>query len=373
MILTSLHLTNFKNIGQCALDFSPKINCFLGDNGVGKSNLLDAIHYLSFCKSFSAVPDRMLIRRGENFAIVSGRYMRRGIEEEVVAGLAADRRKSFKRSGKEYKKLSEHIGLFPLVMVAPADSELINGSGEVRRRFIDMLISQADSRYLDALIRYNQALTQRNSMLRDGIADHNLYIAVEMQMDMAADYIHSVRSARIEALSDIFGRYYAAISDTRETPSLIYRSHLDGSRRLSDLLDDNRDRDRMLRHTSVGPHRDDIDMMLDGMPARQTASQGQAKTYTIALRFAQYEFLRDITSMSPLLLLDDIFDKLDAGRVERIMKLVATDTFGQIFVTDTNRRHLDEIIALTGGSDAVWSVADGSFSLIANPARNEKA
>ncbi|MDE5567735.1 MAG: DNA replication and repair protein RecF [Muribaculaceae bacterium] len=367
MILSSLHLTNFKNIGECSLDFSPKINCFLGDNGVGKSNLLDAIHYLSFCKSFAGVGDPMLIRRGEDFAIVRGNYVRRGVEEEVVAGLSAGRRKSFKRSGKEYRRLSEHIGLFPLVMVAPADIELINGSGEVRRRFLDMVISQGDSRYLEALIRYNQALTQRNSMLRDGVNDGNLYLAVEMQMEMAADYIYRVRAERVESLSEIFGRYYSAISATRETPRLIYRSHLSEGRSFQELLDGSREKDRILRHTSVGVHRDDIEMTLDDMPARQTASQGQAKTYTLALRFAQYEFLRYVTSMSPLLLLDDIFDKLDAGRVERIMQIVATDTFGQIFVTDTNRRHLDEIISLTGGGDAIWQVVDGKFTSISHP------
>lgn len=366
MILTSLHLTNFKNIGECALDFSPKINCFLGDNGVGKSNLLDAIHYLSFCKSFAGLSDPMLIRRGEDFAIVRGHYLRRGVDEEIVAGLSAGRRKSFKRSGKEYRRLSEHIGLFPLVMVAPADIELINGSGEVRRRFLDMVISQGDSRYLETLIRYNQALTQRNSMLRDGVGDANLYLAVEMQMEMAAGYIHRTRAERIDRLSEIFGRYYSAISGTRETPRLIYRSHLSEGRSFAELLDGARERDRILRHTSVGVHRDDIEMTLDDMPARQTASQGQAKTYTLALRFAQYEFLREITSMSPLLLLDDIFDKLDAGRVERIMQIVATDTFGQIFVTDTNRRHLDEIIALTGGGDAIWNVVDGRFTPISH-------
>lgn len=362
MILRSLHLTNFKNIGQCALDFSPNINCFLGDNGMGKSNLLDAIHFLSFCKSFSGISDQQLIRRGEDFAMLRGDYLRHGIDEEISAGLSTAKRKSFKRSGKEYQRLSAHIGLFPLVMIAPADSELIAGSSDVRRRFIDMVISQSDQRYLEALIRYNRALTQRNSMLRDGIADPNLYIAVEMQMELAANYIYSVRAARIADLAAIFSRYYAAISGSRETPTLIYRSHLSDGRQLTAILDERRDRDRILKHTSAGPHRDDIEMTLDTMPARQTASQGQAKTYTIALRLAQYEFLRDVTAMKPLLLLDDIFDKLDAGRVERIMKIVASDTFGQIFITDTNRRHLDEIIALTGGEDSIWSVTDGVFT-----------
>lgn len=364
MILKSLTLTNFKNIAGCALTFSPKINCFVGNNGVGKSNLLDAVHYLSFCKSFSVPNDMMLIRRGEEFAMLRGNYLRCGTDEEVSAGLQQNRRKSFKRSGKEYKRLSAHIGLFPAVMVAPADSELIIGSSEVRRRFLDMLISQADTRYLESLIRYNRMLTQRNSMLRDGLYDNNLYIAIEMQMDAAADYIHKVRADYTARLSDIFARYYSAISNSRETPSLIYRSQLNDGYTLNRLLDSARERDHILRHTTVGPHRDDIDMLLDDMPAKITASQGQAKTYTISLRLAQYEFTAHQAGLKPLLLLDDIFDKLDAERVERIMKTVASDTFGQIFVTDTNRRHLDEIIALTGGSDSIWSVDDGVFTKI---------
>lgn len=372
MILRSLDLTNFKNIRSCCLEFSPEINCLLGDNGMGKSNLLDAIHFLSFCKSFSGMSDQSLITRGEDFAIVRGRYLRRGIEEEITSGLSVGHRKSFKRSGKEYQRLSAHIGLFPLVMVSPADIELVNGTSDVRRRFLDMVISQSDQRYLEALIRYNQALTQRNSMLRDGITDVNLYLAVEMQMDAAACYIHMTRRGRIEELSGIFGRYYEAVSGSREVPSLSYRSHLNDGRPLSDIFDERRERDRMLRHTSAGTHRDDIEMSLDGMPARHTASQGQAKTYTLALRFAQYEFLREATGMSPLLLLDDIFDKLDAGRVERIMNIVASDTFGQIFITDTNRRHLDEIIVMMGGGDRIWQVAEGCFEPIGTDQRHEK-
>lgn len=373
MILRSIHLTNFKNIGECSLEFSPKINCFLGDNGMGKSNLLDAIYYLSFCKSFSGVGDPMLIRRGEEFAIMSGKYIRHGIDEEISAGIAVGHRKSFKRSGKEYKRLSAHIGLFPLVMIAPSDNELISGSGDVRRKFLDIVISQSDPQYLEALIRYNQALTQRNAMLRDGIADHCLYIAIEMQMEAAASYIYTQRKSRISRLSDLFSRYYAEISGSHETPELIYRSHLADNRKLTDIFNERREHDRIVKHTSAGIHRDDIEMLLDSMPAKQTASQGQSKTYTIALRMAQYEFLRDITGMTPILLLDDIFDKLDTHRVERIMALAATDTFGQIFVTDTNRRHLDEILSLTGGNDSIWNVCDGHFCRIPSDIQLNKA
>lgn len=365
MILRELTLTNFKNIGGASLEFSPKINCLLGDNGMGKSNLLDAIHFLSFCKSFNGLTDPMLMKRGEDFAMLRGRYTRHGVEEEITAGLTAGRRKSFRRGGKEYQRLSDHIGLFPLVMVAPADSGLITGGSELRRRFVDMLVSQSDRRYLEALMTYNRALTQRNSMLRDHIGDTTLYLALEMQMDGAAAYIYRARRELVRSLSEIFGRYYGAIAGSGEQPGLAYVSQMDetdGS--LEALLETRRERDRVLGYTSAGPHRDDIDMTLDGMPARQTASQGQSKTYTIALRLAQYEFLKNSAGMSPLLLLDDIFDKLDAGRVERIMGIVASDTFGQIFVTDTNRRHLDEVVAVISGPHRLWNVADGVFTPI---------
>lgn len=364
MKLKRLSITNFKNISEASLDFSDNVNCFLGNNGMGKSNLLDAIYFMSFCRSFSGAPDTLLIKGGETFSIVKGDYERRGTDEDISASLTTTgRRKSFRRSGKEYRRLSDHIGLLPLVMVSPADSELIAGSAETRRRFIDMVISQADRVYLDALIRYNRVLTQRNAMLRDGIADAGLYAAVDMQLDAAADYITRQRGLWVERLSGIFGRYYSVISPGGETPRLDYRSSLDG-RSFIEAAEENRRRDEIVRHTGVGPHRDDIDMSLDGMPARTTASQGQAKTYTIALRLAQYEFMKASMDMAPMLLLDDIFDKLDAGRVERIMAIAASPTFGQIFITDTNRKHLDEIVAVTDGDYRLWSVENGTFATI---------
>ncbi len=364
MKLKHLSVTNFKNIAEASLDFSDNVNCFLGDNGMGKSNLLDALYFMSFCRSFSGAPDSLLITGGETFAIVRGEYERLGADEDIAASLSSTgRRKSFRRSGKEYQRLSDHIGLLPLVMVSPADSELIAGSAETRRRFIDMVISQADRIYLDALIRYNRTLTQRNAMLRDGVTDVNLYAAVDMQLDGAADYITRRRSEWIARLSDIFGRYYAAISPGDERPKLSYDSSLAG-RSFIEAAEQNRRRDEIVRHTGAGPHRDDIAMTLDGMPARTTASQGQAKTYTIALRLAQYEFLKQSMEMSPMLLLDDIFDKLDAKRVERIMAIAASPTFGQIFITDTNRKHLDEIIGVTDGDYRLWNVERGTFTPI---------
>lgn len=362
MILQSLKITNFKNIARCQLEFSPKFNCLLGDNGMGKSNLLDAIYFLSFCKSFSGAPDSMVIARGEDFAMLQGDYARRSTDETLAAALQRGRRKSLKRSGKEYQKLSQHIGAFPLVLISPADMDLVNGTGEERRKLMDMVISQTNARYLDAIIRYARALEQRNRMLRDGIADPTLYLAIEGAMEASASYICATRSEWVKKLSEIFQRYYTAIAGPGETPSLTYTSHLsDPQTRLSDLFNERRARDAAMKYTTAGPHRDDIDMQISGLPVRRTASQGQSKTYTIALRLAQYEFLKEATCLNPLLLLDDIFDKLDATRVERIMAVVSSRTFGQIFITDTNRKHLDEILQHGHGDYALWRVHDGAF------------
>lgn len=361
MQLKSLSIDNFKNIKSARLTFSPKINGLLGNNGMGKSNLLDAIYTLSFCKSFSGVTDSMLIRQDDDFAILKGEYDRRGTDEDLLMGFTRGRRKSLKRKGKEYQRLSEHIGTFPLVIVSPADIDLIREGAEERRRLMDMTISQSDARYLDHLIRYGRTLEQRNKMLRDNISDHTLFEALEAGMDLSARYIVEARRMWVERLRPIFEKYYRLISDSGEMPELEYATQLDEAP-LAELLERNRHRDEMLRHTSAGPHRDDLKLTLCGMEMRRTGSQGQCKSFTIALRLAQYEFLREITGMKPLLLLDDIFDKLDAGRVERIMQIVENPEFGQIFITDTNRTHLDEIVRRTADDFRLWEVTRGEFT-----------
>lgn len=365
MRLCHLSLTNFKNIADASLDFSPKINCFLGNNGMGKSNLLDAIHYMSFCKSFTGSTDQMLIRRGEDFTTASARYLRRDTPEELTLGIARGKRKSLRRGGKEYVRLSHHIGTFPLVMAAPQDTDLIRGAGEERRRWMDMVISQSDKRYLDALIRYNAALEQRNRLLREGSVDHTLYEAIELTLDISDGIISAARRDWTTQLETLFSHYHRAIAGEGETVGIAYRCSVSsaGHASLIDALNDARRHDEAVRHTSVGPHRDDIELTLDEMPLRRSGSQGQCKTFTIALRLAQYEFLRRATCLKPLLLLDDIFDKLDRNRVERIMDLVTSDDeFGQIFVTDTNRKHLDDIMGHTGDEYRMWTVENGNFS-----------
>lgn len=366
MQLCHLSIVNFKNIAEASLDFSPKLNCFLGNNGMGKSNLLDAIHYLSFCKSFTGMTDSMLMRRGEDFTTASARYIRHGIPEELTLGMARGKRKSLRRAGKEYQRLSEHIGTFPLVMASPQDMDLIRGTGEERRRWMDMVISQSDHRYLDSLIRYNAALEQRNRLLREGSVDHTLYDAIELALDMAASVITAARKEWTGQLTSLFNRYYPAIAGETEDVGISYRDSVSsaGHASLTEALDSARRHDEIVKHTSVGPHRDDINLILNGMPLRRSGSQGQCKSFTIALRLAQYDFLHQSTGLRPLLLLDDIFDKLDRERVERIMTLVTSDDeFGQIFITDTNRKHLDDIMARTGGQYSMWSVENGIFTL----------
>lgn len=364
MILRHIEITNFKNIPSASLSFSPNLNAFLGRNGMGKSNLLDAIYYMSFCRSFSGMTDSQLIRHGETFTTVRADYERRGQSEQLSLGIVPGRRKSFKRQSKEYQRIREHIGLFPLVMVSPRDMDIVCGAPEDRRRFLDMIISQDSPLYLEALITYGELLQQRNRLLRDQADNAGLYEVLEMRMSEAAETITSARTALIDSFSESFGQYYREIARTQEEPHMELASQILRDRApLAELLERNRRRDLILGYTSTGPHRDDLVLTLNGLPVRTTASQGQSKTFTIAMRLAQYGHLRESIGMPPLLLLDDIFDKLDADRVTNIVDIVSHDSFGQIFITDTNRDHLDYIMNQRNDSHSLWSVENGVFTL----------
>ncbi len=362
MILNNISILNYKNIAEANLEFSPKINCFTGNNGMGKTNILDAIYYLSFCKScVSRNGDSTVINHDADMMMLQGRYCRRGEDENIVVGIQRGKRKTVKRNGKEYQLLSRHIGLLPLVMVSPLDGDLIRGAGEERRRLMNQIISQGDCEYLDALIRHGKAIESRNAMLKHGFRDALLFETVEAQICAAASYIHSARKKWIDEFSPIFLNYYRAITDGRETVSLEYRSHLNDAD-MSRCLADNRERDAILGYTSHGVHRDDIELMLGDYPMRKIGSQGQCKTYTIALRLAQFDFLKRTCGITPILLLDDIFDKLDAHRVENIINVASgadSSRFGQIFITDTNRKHLDDIIRSAGSDYRIFSVDHG--------------
>ncbi|MDR0961654.1 MAG: DNA replication and repair protein RecF [Mediterranea sp.] len=365
MILNRISILQYKNLDQVELTFSPKLNCFLGSNGMGKTNLLDAIYYLSFCKSAGNPVDSQNIGHAHDFFVIQGFFTAPdGTEDEIYCGLKRGRKKQFKRNKKEYTRLSDHIGFLPLVMVSPADSDLIGGGSEERRRLMDVVISQYDKEYLQALIRYNKALLQRNALLKDAVpAGDDMFELWEEMMTAAGEVIYRKRAAFIEELVPIFQSFYSFISQDREQVTLYYDSHA----REGNLLEQfrrGRERDRLVGHTLRGIHKDDLVMQLGGYPMRREGSQGQNKTYLVALKLAQFDFLkRTAQGRVPLLLLDDIFDKLDALRTEQIVKLVAGDRFGQIFITDTNREHLDDILRRVGGDDyRIFNVEQGSVT-----------
>lgn len=359
MILERLSILNYKNIEQAEIGLSPKINCFLGSNGMGKTNLLDAIYYLSFCKSHNNPIDSQNIRHDADFAVIQGWYQLDGKPEEFFCSLRRRLKKQFKRNKKEYERLSDHIGLLPLVMVSPADTELINGGSDERRKFIDMVLSQFDKEYLHALIRYNKALQQRNAMLKsEGKIDDTLLDLWDDQLSDEGAVIHKKRKDFIDQFIPTFQKFYDFICHSNEKVELKYESHFEKGD-FSGQLKQRREKDKILGYTSAGIHKDDLDMQMDGYSIKRVGSQGQNKTYVVALKFAQFDFLRQIGSTTPVLLLDDIFDKLDSSRVEQIMNLVLDKDFGQIFITDTNREHLDEILGRTHSNYHLYEVVNG--------------
>ena len=364
MWLKRISILKYKNLEQVELSFSHKLNCIIGQNGMGKTNLMDAVYYLSFCKSATNPVDSQNILHGDDFFVLHGFYQTDLEEpEEVYCGLKRRQKKQFKRNKKEYQRLSDHIGLIPLVMVSPADSHLIAGGSEERRKFIDVVISQFDREYLDALIRYNKAMLQRNTLLKADVEpEPELMNVWEEMMAATGSLVFQKRKAFIEEFIPIFQSYYSYISQDREQVSLTYESHASEGDLLT-LLRESRQRDRIMGYSLKGIHKDDLVMKLGEFPIKREGSQGQNKTYLIALKLAQFEFLKRTGSRTtPIVLLDDIFDKLDASRVEQIVKLVSGDAFGQIFITDTNRDHLDSILKKIKGDYRLFEVADGSVT-----------
>lgn len=367
MRLSSVDILNFKNIAEARLDFSDGVNCLLGRNGMGKSNLLAAIHFMCMARPMSRIPESSLIRHGEEMLSVAGQFsMDSGVTEKVNIGIVRSKGKSLRRNGKEYDRISRHIGAFPIVCVTPRDSELVTGAAEERRRLMDMVISQADQSYLSQLIRYNRSLDSRNRMLRAGVRDQILYESVETVMAEASEAVNRIRRQWTDRISPEIARFYHAIAGEGESVSTSYSSVLNDTT-LPDELKRTRGKDMALGFTSSGIHRDDLSMQLDGYSLRRLGSQGQIKTFTVALRLAVFNFLMATAGETPLLLLDDIFDKLDSLRVGRIMQLVSHTTgFGQIFITDTNREHLDETLACLEGGRRLIEVSDGTFTPIWN-------
>lgn len=365
MILEKLSLINYKNIQTATLELSPKINCFIGQNGVGKTNVLDAIYYLSFCHSANNPIDSQVIRHGEEFFMIEGKYTDDNSNSDedllITCGFKPGTKKHFKKNKKEYKRLSEHIGLIPVVMVSPSDTLLIDGGSEERRRLMDMVISQYDHSYIEALNRYNKALQQRNTILKAEEEPNIDVISLwEEQMAIAGEHIYQKRDAFVKEMIPIFQRFYETISGNREQVILNYVSHCQRGP-LLEVIQRDRFKDRAVGYSLHGIHRDDLEIALGGHQMKREGSQGQHKTFVIALKLAQFDFLkRTNTKTTPLLLLDDIFDKLDAQRVEQIVSLVAGNEFGQIFVTDTNRDHLDQILSASSHDYKIFYVEEGN-------------
>lgn len=365
MILKHLSILNYKNLAEAELDLSDGLNCFIGQNGMGKTNVLDAVYFLSMCKSSTTSQDQMVVKHDEDFMVLQGLYEREdGTPEEIYCGLKRGQKKQFRRDKKAYKRIAEHIGLIPVVLVSPGDQMLLLGGSEERRRFMDMVISQSDLPYLDSLVRYNKALQQRNTLLKmEEEPDPDLLALWEEAMAREGEFIYQKRKAYVEAFTPCFQEFYEAISMGKEKVGLQYISH--GSRGpLLDTIQRDRHKDRAVGYSLHGTHKDDLEMTLDGYPMKREGSQGQNKTYLIALKLAQYEFLRRTGSgTTPILLLDDIFDKLDASRVEQIVKLVSNGHFGQTFITDTNRDHLDSILQRVQQPHCLYLVNEGVITL----------
>lgn len=362
MILQQLALVNFKNIREAELAFCTKLNCFVGDNGAGKTNLVDAVHYLSMCKSAFNLTDGQSVRHDADFFVLEGRYTVGGSREEIACAFKKGGGKVLKRNGKEYERLSEHIGLLPVVLVSPTDTALIHESGEERRRFLDTLLSQLDREYLHTLIRYNRILAERNKLLKQpsGNAFGEVLEVIDRQLVEAGNRIHAKRKTLIEALAPRVESGYAALSGDRGRVEIAYRSELNDTP-FDELLRSAAERDRVMQHTTVGIHRDDIRMKIDGHPLRKYGSQGEQKSFLVALKLAQFEIIERHCGYKPILLLDDVFDKLDPERVGQLIRRVSDDRFGQIFVTDSNKVRLESVLTGLESEFRLFTVTDGTI------------
>lgn len=361
MFLRRISILNYKNLAEVNLELRDGLTCFIGGNGEGKTNLLDAVYFLCCTKSRTNSIDSQNIRHEEPFMMLNGMFDREGVDENISVGMKRGVRKSFKRGGKEYERLADHIGLLPVVIVSPDDGGLISDGSDMRRRFVDSVIAQYDKEYLAALVRYNRMLEQRNAMLKEEIGDASLYEVCEMQMADYADTIYRKRVEFIESFIPIFQNYYRTISSDKETVDICYRSHL-ANGDLAAQLASVRVRDLAIGFSTRGIHKDELEMTLGGYPIKRVGSQGQSKTFLVALKLAQYDFLKQAhNGVKPILLLDDIFDKLDSSRVEQIVRLVSDESFGQILITDTNREHIDTLLRSASGKEyEIYHVENGN-------------
>lgn len=362
VFLQKLHIINFKNYEEASLGFCSKFNCFVGNNGMGKTNLLDAIHYISFCKSFFNPIDSQNIRHNQPFFVAQAWVSKNGEHDEIYCGVKRGHKKQFKRNKKEYERLSEHIGLYPLVMISPSDTELITEGSEVRRRFMDSIISQYNKNYLDKLIAYNHVLGQRNALLKQFYESRSFdSITLEIwdeQLIMHGEAIIRMREEFLREFIPLFNKHYRFISGTSEEVMLEYQSSI-GHKPYKAVLMASLERDRVTQYTTVGPHRDDLDFRLNLNSLKKFASQGQQKSYLLALKLAQFELIKNKKETKPLLLLDDVYDKLDEERFKKLIELVSGDDFGQVFITDTHPRRIRELFAGTAVDHKIFLVDKG--------------
>jgi DNA replication and repair protein RecF len=368
MHLATLHLTQFKNYAAQQLALSPRLNCFVGANGAGKTNLLEAVYYLCMGKSYDSSPDQYAIRHGDDVSRVEGAFQpaETGAKaERIVVKLQKRKRKIIERNGAAYDRLADHVGRYPVVIIVPDDSRLVLEGSEIRRRLLDNSLSQTDPAYLNHLLTYNKLIANRNAQLKelDGRKDTTGLLDVyDHQLAEPAGYLHQRRAAFIEPFSELLTEAYAAISGDREQVNISYKSHLNEIP-WPELMAERREKDRVLQRTSAGVHRDDLVFTQEGHPLRRVASQGQLKSFVLSLKLAQYRLLERNTQRTPILLLDDIFDKLDQDRVRQLLELVLTSAFGQVFITDTDPERVTTLIEATGGAD--WKrflVAEGTVS-----------
>ncbi|WP_439478927.1 DNA replication/repair protein RecF [Chryseobacterium aquaticum] len=359
MIIRKLSLYNFKNHSEKTFDLSPQINCFVGNNGVGKTNILDALHYLSVGKSFLGNTDLNNIKKNEDFFSINAEIQNDDSEDIIKISQPKEAKKIIKKNDKTYDRLADHIGYLPSVMISPYDSNLISDSGESRRKFLDSMISQTDSEYLFGLIQYQKTIQQRNALLKyfakNRTWDKDSLEIYDDPIAKSGTQIYKKRKNFVEKLNPIVQSFYEIISGGKESVSVVYESHLQEDS-FENLLKESLDRDRMLTYTSKGIHKDDLLFDMDSVLIKKIGSQGQQKSFLISLKLAQMSLVKELTGKTPILLLDDIFDKLDDTRVAQLIKLVNQENFGQIFITDTHRERTESVVKKINEESIIFEV-----------------
>lgn len=363
-ILKKIVISDYRNIHLQELEFSPNINCISGNNGEGKTNLLDAVYYLSMTKSAFASSDRFNFRHGTDSFSLSGTYqMENGLSSRFSIKVSAKGEKKMRRDEKSYDRISEHIGVLPVVMVSPSDISLVSESGEERRRFVNSVLSQMDPAYMSAMQQYNRLLQQRNKMLKDFEVDRSLLEVIDMRMSALAEPVYQARKRFVEDLAPVVSEFYGLVSGASENVCIEYDSELSKAS-LDQILAASYDKDCLMKYTTSGIQRDDFIFTMNGHPIRRYGSQGQQKSFLVALKFAQYEIMKKRYGFAPVLLLDDVFDKLDMNRISNLLQMVASNDFGQIFITDSNKVRMSGIVDGITRDRAYFDTVEGTFSRI---------